>query len=144
MTRIPDPEPSLVINYAYLWQREAAQGRDESAKYRPAVVVLAVNSDDAHGETVLVAPVTHLESRNSVAAIEIPSQTKRRLGLDPERSWIVVSEVNRFEWPGPDLWPVEPGRWACGYLPAGLFRTVRDRVVDLARQRKLAQVRRES
>ena len=142
MARIPDPQPGLVINYAYLWQREAAQGRDESTKYRPAVVVLAVESDDAHGETVLVAPITHREPETPSAAVELPPQTKRRLGLDPERSWIIVSEVNRFEWPGPDLWPVEPGRWAYGYLSVGLFRTVRNRVVDLARQRRLAQVRR--
>ena len=143
MARIPDPQPGLVISYAYLWQREAAQGRDESTKHRPAVVVLAVESDDAHGETVLVAPITHREPENPSAAVEIPPQTKRRLGLDAERSSIIVSEVNRFEWPGPDLWPVGPGRWVYGHLPSGLFRTVRDRVVGLARQRKLAQVRRE-
>ena len=143
MARIPDPQPGLVINYAYLWLREAAQGQAEGTKHRPAVVVLAVEADDAHGETVLVAPITHREPWNPAAAVEIPPQTKRRLGLDPERSWIVVSEVNRFEWPGPDLRPVEPGRWAYGYLPTGLFQTVRDRLVDLARQQKLARVRRE-
>ena len=106
--------------------------------------MLAVEHDDARGKTVLVAPVTHRRPGDSTASVEIPPQTKRRLGLDPERSWILVSEVNRFEWPGPDLLPVAPGQWAYGFLPAGLFRAIRDRLLDVARHRKLAQVRRES
>ena len=59
MARIPDPQPGLVISYAYLWQRDATQGQDEGTKYRPAVVVMAVESDDEHGKIVLVAPITH-------------------------------------------------------------------------------------
>ena len=35
--------------------------------------------------------------------IELPQQTKTRLGLDDERSWVIVSEANDFAWPGPDL-----------------------------------------
>ncbi len=142
MARIPDPQPGLVISYAYLWQREATQGRDEGTKYRPAVVVLAVESKGAHGKTVLVSPITHRAPDDPTVAVEIPPQTKHRLGLDTDRSWIVVSEVNRFEWPGPDLLPVAPGQWAYGYLPAGLFRRVRDRLTDAARHRRLGQVRR--
>ena len=144
MARIPDPQPGLVISYAYLWQREATQGRDEGTKYRPAVVVLAVESDGPHGKTVLVAPISHRQPDDPAIGIEIPPLTKSRLGLDPERSWVIVSEVNRFEWPGPDLLPVAPGQWAYGILPAGLFRIIRDRLAGLAGQRKLAQVRRET
>jgi hypothetical protein len=33
-------------------------------------------------------------------AVEIPAVVKRHLGLDEARSWIVVSEINRFIWPG--------------------------------------------
>jgi hypothetical protein len=36
-------------------------------------------------------------------------ETKRRLGLDAEQSWIMITEANGFVWPGPDLRPV-PGR----------------------------------
>lgn len=144
MARIPDPQPGLVISYAYLWQRDAKQGREEGTKYRPALVVLAVESDDEHGKIVLVAPITHRKPDDPETGVEIPPLTKRRLGLDSERSWVIVSEVNRFEWPGPDLLPVAPGQWAYGFLPAGLFRTIRDRLAGLARQRKLVQVRRES
>ena len=143
MARIPDPQPGLVISYAYLWKRDAGQGREEGTKYRPSVVVLAVEADDAHSKTVLVAPITHRKPGEATAAVEIPPLTKRRLGLDPEPSWVILSEVNRFEWPGPDLLPVAPGQWAYGMLPEGLFRTIRDRLAGLARQRTLAQVRRE-
>ena len=143
MARIPDPQPGLVISYAYLWQRDATQGRDEGTKYRPAVVVLSVETEDGYGNTVLVAPITHRKPDDPAAGVEIPPLTKRRLGLDSERSWVILSEVNRFEWPGPDLLPVAPGQWAYGILPAGLFRIIRDRLADLARQRRLANVRRE-
>jgi hypothetical protein len=60
-------------------------------------------------------------------AVEIPAVVKRHLGLDEARSWIVVSEINRFIWPGPDLRPVsraEPGRFEYGFLTPALFRLV--------------------
>jgi hypothetical protein len=41
---------------------------------------------------VLVIPITHRES-NHRKAIEIPSVINERLGLDPERSWIVLSGI---------------------------------------------------
>ncbi len=40
---------------------------------------------------------------------EIPHATKHRLELDVERSWIVLTEANRFAWPGPDLRQTQPG-----------------------------------
>src|SRR5271157_462561 len=45
--------------------------------------------------------------------VEIPGVTKSRLGLDDGRSWIVVSEANRFCWPGVDLQPI-PGKGSYG------------------------------
>lgn len=144
MASIPEPRPGLVIRYAYLWRREAAQGRDEGSKDRPCVVVLAVTRDEQHGKTVWVSPVTHRRPDDPAVAVEIPARTKRRLGLDSHQSWIIVSEVNRFSWPGPDIRPIEPGRWAYGLLPAGLFRAVRNRLVELAGRRKVVPVQRES
>ena len=143
MASIPEPRPGLVIRYAYLWRREAAQGRDEGSKDRPCVVVLAVTHDERHGKTVWVSPITHRRPDDPAAAVEIPTRTKRRLGLDSHQSWIIVSELNRFSWPGPDLRPVAPGRWAYGLLPAGLFRVVRDRLVELAGRRMMIPVQRE-
>ncbi len=90
------------------------------------MVLLTVEDDEHGGKTVWVAPVTHGQPDDPAAAVEIPSRTGTRLGLDADRSWIVISEVNVFPWPGPDLRPVAPSRWTYGHLPAGLFRIVRD------------------
>jgi len=70
--------------------------------------------------------------------VEIPAATKMRLGLDEGRSWIVVTEINRFRWLGVDLLPV-PGRggYDYGVLPHGLFRQVRDGIASWVRLRKL-------
>lgn len=62
------------------------------------------------------------------AAVELPLPTKRRLGLDEARSWIVVTEGNRFACSGPDLRPVAPGRFDYGLLPPALFQRVRERL----------------
>lgn len=94
---------------------------------------------------VTVAPVTHLPPRTQAEAVKIPYKTKQRLGLDEERSWIVVTEINRFIWPGPDLRPVSrhrPGDFAYGYLPPRLFSKLKQSVLALAHAMKLKAVRR--
>jgi len=45
---------------------------------------------------VTVLPISHTPPANPALAVEIPHETKRRLGLDDERSWIVLTEANRF------------------------------------------------
>lgn len=125
---LPEPKPGLVVRYAYLWDYEAQRGRDEAAKDRPCAVVLALQKE---GQTtrVWVAPITHTEPQKGTSAVEIPAATKQRLGLDQERSWIVTTEVNSFQWPGPDLRPVDrrkpkEQRFIYGMLPQLLSRAV--------------------
>ena len=68
-----------------------------------------------------------------------------RLGLDGDRSWVVVSEANAFLWPGPDLRFAAgkgPDSAAYGFLPPGFFRVVRDRFLAVDRKRKAAIVAR--
>lgn len=51
--------------------------------------------------------------------------TKARLRLDIEWSWVIVSELNDFIWPGPDLRPLVSGDLSSvtyGFLPPSLFR----------------------
>jgi hypothetical protein len=141
---LPDPVPGLVLHYAYLWHDQHRRGLEEGTKDRPCVVVLSLAQ--AEGETVVtVAPVTHAPPRWPADAVEIPAATKRRLGLDGERSWIVLTEVNRFRWPGPDLRPV-PGqlhtRYDYGMLPPGLFRQVRQGILDWAAKLQLRMTKR--
>ena len=140
---LPDPIPGLVLHYAYLWHDQHRQGLEEGTKDRPCVVVLAIAREE--GDTVVtVAPITHTPPRGAGEAVEMPADTKRRLGLDAGRSWVVVSEINRFRWPGVDLRPVPgKGSYEYGVLPPGLFRQVRDGMLTLARSRKLKVAPRE-
>lgn len=138
---LPAPAPGLVIRYAYLWEREARQGRDEGSKDRPCAIVLVV-ADEAGRSRVQVLPVTHSPPRSAADAVEIPAPTKARLGLDGERSWVVLTEVNEFTWPGPDLRPIRGGASdvAFGFLPPRFFRIVRDRYLALQRQHRSSRV----
>lgn len=133
----PDPQPGLVIRYAYLWRSEEERGREEGAKDRPCAIVLTTRRvSDAL--TVVVAPITHAPPRDPRCAVEIPAAVKGRLRLDPARSWVVTSEVNVFSWPGPDVRPINPRNhgqgYAYGYLPSGLARTVIEGVRDQMRR----------
>lgn len=135
---IPEPRAGQVISYAYVWRGEAIKGAKEGRKDRPCVIVLAAVTVD-NATLVTVAPVTHSIPEPDSGAIEIPLATKRRLGLDNQRSWIVVSEVNRFIWPGYDLRATHRGSGKClfGTLPRGLFNTIRDAMIASARKGKL-------
>jgi hypothetical protein len=143
---LPDPRPGLVIRYSYLWKREALQGREEGAKDRPCAIVLVV-FDEADRQLVRVLPITHTPPQNPADAVEMPQATKERLGLDSERSWIVVSEANDFVWPGPDL-RTTPGKGldsvAYGFLPPRLLRAVQERLAERYRvHRRIAVTRTE-
>jgi PemK-like, MazF-like toxin of type II toxin-antitoxin system len=122
---IPTPEPGLVISYAYVWDYEAQRGQEEGRKDRPCVITLRIERQ-ADGETVVtVLPVTHRPPENAASAVEIPPAIKRHLGLDPERSWIVVSEGDQFVWPGYDLRKVrDTDRFEYGFLPPRFFDQV--------------------
>lgn len=91
-----------MIEYAYLWKREADKGLEEGLKDRP-VVIVGTRSLENGSIRALVVPVTHSPPLSGQAAIELPPRVKDHLGLDTDRSWIVVSELNAFTWPGPDL-----------------------------------------
>jgi hypothetical protein len=98
---LPDPQPGLVIRYSYLWQSEFVAGRDEGVKDRPAAIIAAIVSETDGHKRVLVLPITHTPPQDPTAAIELPAPVKRRLGLDAEQSWILISEANEFIWRDP-------------------------------------------
>jgi hypothetical protein len=128
---LPQPVPGLVIRYSYLWLEEHRKGREEGVKDRPCAVILV--TQDVEGEQlVTVLPVTHSPPSNSALAMEIPAETKRRLGLDDARSWVVLTEANQFIWPGPDLRPAvsgDVGSVAYGLLPRAFYMQLRARFV---------------
>jgi hypothetical protein len=87
-------------------------------------------TNEAGRKIVTVLPVTHSPPADVAHAVEIPQETKERVGLNAERSWVVINEANQFAWPGPDLRSA-PGRDASssayGLLPRGFYRKIRDR-----------------
>jgi hypothetical protein len=132
---LPAPQPGQVIRYSYLWRDELRRGLEEVRKDRPCAVILALARDDGATQ-VVVLPITHARPSNPAHAVEIPAATKRRLGLDHLPSFIVLTEANRFFWPGPDLRPFETktgNSVVYGLLSRRLFLEVRDRFVNLAR-----------
>jgi hypothetical protein len=144
--RLPDrPHIGLVLSYSYLWADEAKAGKEEGAKIRPAAIVLA-RTDFGPSELVYVVPVTHSPPTEDGEKLAIPSLVKRHLGLDDEASWIDVTEVNVFVWPGVDLRPVRShgedrdGDAPCfyGFLPRGVFKQVQR---ALAQNRERGKVR---
>ena len=122
---LPSPEPGLVISYAYLWHRQQEAGQEEASKDRPSVIVLAVEREADGATIVTVLPITHSAPGDTASAVEMPTPVKRHLGLDEDRSWIVVSEGNEFLWPGYDLRKVaHSDRYDYGYLPPRFFNQV--------------------
>ena len=130
---LPERERGLVICYSYLWNHEASEGTEEGRKNRPCVIIAGVKRVESGQTIVTVLPVTHSEP------VEIPLATKQRLGLDAERSWVMVDEANQFVWPGYDLQKI-PGRDAYdyGFLPPRLFENVLEKAREWLKQHGMA------
>ncbi len=142
----PKPYPGLVIRYAYLWREEHLRGQEEGGKDRPCAILLTVQNDVGE-QSVTVLPVTHSPPSNQDHAVEIPAATKRRLGLDDQRSWVMLTESNRFIWPGPDLRPFissDPQSVVYGLLPAALYDQIRKKWLALYQAKKAKITKRSS
>lgn len=103
-------------------------------------VVLVIQSADGL-DLVHVVPLTTKAPLPAQRAIELPVAVRRQLGLSGERSWIIVTEWNRFTWPGYDIRPIRGREPAVsfGFLPSGLFRQVRDALVEEAIGRPISR-----
>ena len=128
----PKPENGLVISYSYLWKNEYKAGQLEGLKNRPCAIILVIEKNEAE-QIVTVAPITHTPPQNLHAAIEIPSKVKQHLGLDGERSWIILDDFNQFQWPGYDLRPISKtlDKYDFGFLPPALYQQITHRIVGL-------------
>jgi hypothetical protein len=134
----------LVIRYSYLWASEADAGHEEGVKDRPCAIILMTRTVE-NQIRVYALPITHSTPADPSHAIEIPQITKRRLGLDAERSWVVLSEANDFIWPGPDLRPAingNPESVVYGMLPRNFTSQLRDRFVAVIERRRASIVSR--
>jgi hypothetical protein len=141
---VPEAPPvaGTVIRYDYLWKHTADAGREEGEKDRP--VALLLTKAPGEGECI-VLPITRSPPNDPADAVEIPEIERRRLGLDLERSWIVLTEFNAFFWPGADLRPVpnkSPSTVIYGTLSRQLFARVLDQVKARLKARLVSRVSR--
>ena len=128
-----DIKAGHILRYSYLWHWQHLEGREEGDKDRPCLVLALVTTLDDGTPIVRVLPITHMPPKNAEDALEIPAAVKNRLHLDEEKSWIILTESNRFAWPGPDLRPLDSADGYYGPLPPALFAQVKRRFVELAR-----------
>lgn len=92
-----------------------------------------------------VVPITHSAPRDLNVAIEIPLAVKTHLGLDSERSWVILDELNEFAWPGFDLRPIkgDDGRIDYGFLPPKLFQRLIEKFTELESQGRVGYAPRD-
>lgn len=148
MAGFPEPQVGLVISFSYLWSEEAERGLVEGRKDRPCAIVLALENPRAETgkqKQVAVVPITHTPPRDLNVAIEIPLRVKKHLGLDSERSWVILDELNVFTWPGYDLRPLKDrdGRIDYGFLPPKLFASLIEKFTELDRAAKVDRTSRD-
>jgi hypothetical protein len=140
---LPEPECGLIISYSYLWRNEYKAGKIEGAKNRPCAIILVIKNDN-DSQTVTVAPITHTLPNNLAVAVEIPPRVKQYLGLDEERSWIILDDFNEFLWPGYDIRSISGkiGKYDYGLLPPALFKQITSKIIEL-RQKGLSVISRD-
>lgn len=129
------PIAGTVLRFAYLWSHEIRQGITAPSKERPVALVVAHRPESG---SCVVLPITHTEPCAPTVGIEIPDATRRRLGLDDERQWIILTDVNVFVWPGADLRPVphrEPETAIYGRLGRAFYEDVLAQLQTLIRAR---------
>lgn len=86
----PAIKTGAVIEYPYLWAREAESEETEGRKLRPVAVGLRLSDD-----RVLLFPITSKGPMPETNAMEIPLEEKRRAGLDQDlRLWVILDECN--------------------------------------------------
>jgi hypothetical protein len=94
-----DIQTGSVVEYQYLWRREADAGEVEGRKRRPVAVAFRVPGIET--DTLYLMPITTRQPDRDASAVEIPQIEKKRAGLDPElRQWIILHEFNVDVIPG--------------------------------------------
>jgi hypothetical protein len=94
-----DIQTGCVIEYQYLWRREALSGQIEGSKRRPSAVAFRMAGKQS--DIIYLMPITTKAPDTNTLAIEVPQIEKKRAGLDLDyRQWIILSEMNADIIPG--------------------------------------------
>ena len=106
-------------------------------------MVVALGDAEGTAPKLFVAPITTQPPVDPGAAIEVPNTLKKPAGLDAARCWVVLTELNIFRWPGPDVRPVEgnPDRSPImGAFPARFYESIREGVQGHIDARRFSEV----
>ena len=138
----PEPVPGLVIRFDYLWDADSQKGLSTSSKERPCAIVLYTKKSNR----TLVVPISHAypEPGEEAFSLEIPAEICAEIGLDQDRNWVRVSEVNEFEWPSPEIRPRpdDPSRVDYGMIPEDFFMEIRKRLAAAVAEHRLRRAKR--
>ncbi len=76
----------------------------------------------------------------------MPQAVARTLGLDADRHWVRVTQLNRFIWPGYDLRPRPdvPERVDYGFIPQAFFERIRSAILAENKRTKISFIPRDS
>lgn len=131
----PAPQVGQIVRFDYLWRDEALAGQAQGAKDRPCAVVVARRTESDGSHVVLLAPITHSAPNDNVAAIALPTSSAARAmtGLDDDRSWLIVAEVNFVAWSDPGFVPIAKDRWSYGHLPRTIAEQASATIADRLR-----------
>lgn len=126
-----------VIGYNFLWSHEAETGEETGRKARP-VLIFHVKSRDP-GLQVWVVPFTSRPPDRSDYTVDVPRRVQAHLGLSKDASHIVASEINVFDWPGPDLNGIPDGtdNVEIGEVPERLVLEVRATILAASEDAEL-------
>lgn len=129
------PRPGDVIAFEYLWSHERDVGLFNGVKTRHCVIVRVLDNG-----LVVIVPITGTKPTHA-NIIELRGGV---LGL-ARASWIVTSDINITEWPGPDIRPAHPSQgawWRYGSLSPSLRNKLFDALQDGLKRNVVAVVKR--
>ncbi|GGD81791.1 hypothetical protein [Croceicoccus mobilis] len=129
---IERPKRGDIIRYVYLFKSEQAQGRDEGVKERYVLVAGVI------GNVYRVLAIT-TKGEKTKGAIKLPDPVASAAGLSNDSS-IVVTEFNRFTFPGYDIRPLmdQPG-----YIHGRLSPRFTEKIIAELKARKATSVDRD-
>ena len=88
-------EDGQIVEYDYLWEWQAREGRRNAEKPRPVCLAMVIKDGRQNVTHLIILPISATRPRQDQDALSIPVLELRRAGLsDLKSGWITVSEYN--------------------------------------------------
>lgn len=130
------PQPGDVISARYRWTGEP--DNEPGKKIRPCLILKVLGD----GASIIVAPISSHADWLAKDCVEIPPDEKPEAGLDSYcRSWVKLSEVNRFDLPNlaivPHVDPEGQMSWRRGRVSEDVLQRVQSEIGHRIHDRSL-------